>query len=49
MSDEFIDSQVEYYRKNLNCGNPRDWNQILGIYQYFKGLQNARRITSPSI
>jgi hypothetical protein len=38
MSQEFIRSQVEYYRKNLNCGHPRDWNQILGLYEYYKGL-----------
>lgn len=43
MSKEFIDSQVEYYRKNLNCGHSRDWNQILGLYQYYKGLQNERQ------
>ena len=48
MSDEFINSQVEYYRSQLNCGNSRDWNQILGLYHYYKGLQNDRRITSTS-
>jgi len=38
MTQEFIRSQVEYYRKHLNCGPSRDWNQILGLYQYYKGL-----------
>lgn len=38
MSQEFIRSQVEYYGKHLRCGNPRDWNQIHGLYQYYKGL-----------
>jgi hypothetical protein len=39
MTKEFIDSQVDYYRKNLNCGNSRDWNQIHGLYHYFTNLQ----------
>ena len=38
MSQEYIRSQVEYYRKHLNCGPSRDWNLILGLYQYYKGL-----------
>jgi hypothetical protein len=38
MSQEFIRSQVEYYRRNLNCGPSRDWNQIHGLYHYYKGL-----------
>lgn len=38
MTQEFIRSQVEYYRKHLNSGPSRDWNQILGLYQYYKGL-----------
>ncbi len=40
MSLEFIRSQVEYYGRNLRCGHPRDWNQILGLYQYYQGLLN---------
>jgi hypothetical protein len=43
MSDEFINSQVEYYRKHIRCGPSRDWNMIAGLYHYYKGLQNARR------
>lgn len=42
MTQEFIRSQVEYYRGILNCGPSRDWNQILGLYQYYKGLLNER-------
>lgn len=38
MSQEFIRSQVEYYRKHLNSGPCRDWNQILGLYHYYKEL-----------
>lgn len=48
MTDAFINSQVEYYKRNLNSGHSRDWNMILGLYQYYKGLQNERRITSTS-
>ena len=39
MTKEFIDSQVEHYRKNLKCGHSRDWNQIHGLYQYYTKLQ----------
>lgn len=43
MTDAFIDSQVEYYRRHLRCGHSRDWNQIAGLLHYYEGLQNARR------
>lgn len=43
MTDSFIDSQVDYYRRHLNCGHSRDWNLIAGLYRYYLGLQNARR------
>ena len=43
MTDQFIDSQVEYYRRHLRCGHPRDWNMIAGLYHYYQGLQYARR------
>ncbi len=43
MTDAFIDSQVEYYRRHLRCGHPRDWNQIAGLLHYYEGLQHARR------
>jgi hypothetical protein len=38
MSQEFIRSQVEYYRRNLRCGHPRDWNLITGLLHYYEGL-----------
>jgi hypothetical protein len=38
MSQEFIRSQVEYYKRNLRCGPSRDWNQIAGLYHYYQGL-----------
>jgi hypothetical protein len=38
MSQEFIRSQVEYYRRNLRCGHPRDWNLIAGLLHYYEGL-----------
>jgi hypothetical protein len=43
MSDEFIDSQVKYFRSILNCGPSRDWNRIAGSYAYYLGLQNSRK------
>ena len=43
MTDEFIQSQIDYYRKNLNCGPSRVWSQISGLYQYYQGLQNERK------
>lgn len=43
MSDEFIDSQVKYFRSILNCGPSRDWNRIAGSYAYYLGLQNRRK------
>ena len=43
MSDEFIDSQVKYFRSILNCGPSRDWNRIAGTYAYYLGLQNSRK------
>lgn len=43
MSDEFIDSQVKYFRSILNCGPSRDWNRIAGSYAYYLGLQNGRK------
>ncbi len=46
MSDEFINSQVEYYRRHLNCGPSRDWNMIHGLYHYYQGLQNARELNN---
>ena len=46
MTDSFIDSQVEYYRRHLRCGHSRDWNMIAGLYHYYLGLQNARRKSS---
>lgn len=48
MTDAFIDSQVEYYGRHLRSGHPRDWNQIAGLYNYYLGLQNARRKQSTS-
>lgn len=42
-SDQFIDSQVAYYKKHLNCGSLRDWDQIRGLYHYYLELQNERR------
>ena len=38
MSQEFIRSQVEYYRRNLNCGPSRDWNLIHGLYLKYKAM-----------
>lgn len=39
MTLEFIQSQITYYRKHLNCGHPRDWNQILGLLHYYQNLE----------
>ncbi|MCK1543305.1 hypothetical protein IVB12_15425 [Bradyrhizobium sp. 179] len=36
MSIEFVRSQVEYYRRNLRRGHPRDWNMIVGLFQYYE-------------
>lgn len=38
MTKEFVQSQVEYYKRNLNCGPSRDWNQIRGLYHYYQSL-----------
>lgn len=43
MTNDFIHSQVEYYRQHLNCGPSRDWNLIAGLYEKYKRLQNDRR------
>ena len=39
MGLEFVQSQVAYYKKHLNCGPSRDWNQILGLYHYYQQLE----------
>lgn len=36
MSEWFIRSQIEYYRRNLRCGHSRDWNHIAGLYQFYQ-------------
>ncbi|QDJ96269.1 hypothetical protein Xoosp13_82 [Xanthomonas phage Xoo-sp13] len=42
MSNEFILSQMEYYKNNLNCGPSRDWNLISGLYQHYRSVAVAR-------
>ncbi len=44
MTLEFVQSQVAYYRKNLNCGPSRDWNMIHGLLMYYEGLE--RKMTN---
>lgn len=38
MSEAFIRSQIEYYRRNLSplCGNWHDRNIIRGLYQFYQ-------------
>lgn len=38
MTQQFIQSQVEYYKRILNSGPTRDWDQIHGLYHYYKSL-----------
>jgi hypothetical protein len=44
MSKQFIESQITYYRKNLRCGHPRDWNMIVGLLHYYEA--ELRKITA---
>jgi hypothetical protein len=41
-SDEFIASQVEYYRKHLSSGNFHDRSLISGALRRFESEQNLR-------
>ena len=43
MTDQFIQSQIEYYRKHLGSGNSFDRGMICGLLHYYEGLQNERR------
>jgi hypothetical protein len=42
MTEGFVRSQIDYYRRNLRCGPSRDWNQILGLLQFYE--QELRRL-----
>lgn len=42
-SDTFIESQIDYYRRHLGCGNFHDRNMICGLLHYFEGLRNVRQ------
>lgn len=44
MSKEFIQSQIDYYRKNLRCGPSRDWGMIVGLLHYYEA--ELRKITA---
>lgn len=42
MTDEFIQSQIDYYRKHLLSGNSADQNLIRGALLYYERLINGR-------
>jgi len=42
MTDEFVLSQMNYYRRMFNAGHPRDWGLIRGLLEMYTVECNKR-------